>query len=253
MLPAPSPPATSVRRRKNSSRTRQHILDASMHLFSKRGFRRTTIREIAREAGITDGAIYYHFSTKDDLLHNLVNIELASQIAAHDMPSLATLDQVVRSITETAVNVIDLNRDLLRIILSEALAGDPAAICRYRQLVDGWESSIAERLRPFEGCGTLEFGTSNQLSRQVLYTIIIAVQDFLLLRRRVSRSSPAERREDLRAFLRSASSRLIPPVGRSDTPSTHWPDSARDQHLQRRQTEIESQQLANNERRITNR
>lgn len=185
-----------------------------MHLFSRRGFPRTTIREIAREAGITDGAIYYHFRTKDDLLHNLVNIELAPQIAAHDMPSRATLDQVVRSVTETAVNVIDLNRDLLRIIFSEALAGDPAAICRYHQLVDGWESSIAERLRPFEGCGTLEFGTSNHLGRQIVYMIVMAVEDYLLLRRRRSSSSPAERREDLRAFLRSASARLAPLQGK---------------------------------------
>jgi AcrR family transcriptional regulator len=185
-----------------------------MHLFSRRGYPKTTVREIAREAGITDAAIYYHFRTKEDVLHALVNIELASQIGDDDMRQLASLHQVIRSITESAVHVIDLNRDLLRLILREALAGDPAAICRYHQLVDGWESQIAARLRPFEGRGTLECGTSNHLGRQMVYTIVMAVQDYLLLRRRRSRSSPAERRDDLRAFLRSASARLVSPVGR---------------------------------------
>jgi AcrR family transcriptional regulator len=212
-----------MRRREKSSQTRQHILDASMHLFSRLGYPNTTVREIAREAGITDAAIYYHFRTKEDVLHALVNIELVSEIGADDMRQLASLHQVIRSITESAVCVVDLNRDLLRIILREALAGDPAAICRYHQLVDGWESRIAARLRPFEGRGTLECGTSNHLGRQIVYTIVMAVEDYLLLRRRKSRSSPAERREDLRAFLRSASARLVPPVGRRSVPSTHRP------------------------------
>ena len=74
-----------MRRRQRSSQTRQHILDASMHLFSRLGFPDTTVREIAREAGITDAAIYYHFRTKEDVLHALVNIDLASQIGDDDV------------------------------------------------------------------------------------------------------------------------------------------------------------------------
>jgi AcrR family transcriptional regulator len=210
MLSAPFTPATAIRRSEKSSQTRQHILDASMHLFSRHGYPKTTVREIAREAGITDAAIYYHFRTKEDVLHALVNIELVSQTGDDELRQLASLHQVVRSITESAVDVVDLNRDLLRIILREALAGDPAAICRYHQLVDGWESRIAAHLRPFEGRGTLECGTSNHLGRQIVYTIVMAVEDYLLFRRRGTSSSPAERREDLRAFLRSASARLVP-------------------------------------------
>src|SRR5512132_1210412 len=53
--------------------TRKQILDASLRLFSERGFARTTVRDIAREAGITDAAIYYHFESKRDLLEALVD------------------------------------------------------------------------------------------------------------------------------------------------------------------------------------
>ena len=49
-----------------------------MHLFSREGFPRTTVRDIARQAGITDAAIYYHFATKEDLLHELLNTRLQS-------------------------------------------------------------------------------------------------------------------------------------------------------------------------------
>ncbi len=59
---------STVRRTRRGPRTRKQILDASLRLFSERGFARTTVRDIARAAGITDAAIFYHFQSKRDLL-----------------------------------------------------------------------------------------------------------------------------------------------------------------------------------------
>jgi len=59
---------STLRRTRSGPQTRKQILDASLRLFSKRGFARTTVRDIARAAGITDAAIYYHFRSKRDLL-----------------------------------------------------------------------------------------------------------------------------------------------------------------------------------------
>jgi TetR/AcrR family transcriptional regulator, cholesterol catabolism regulator len=47
---------------------RQTLLDAAAALFRARGFHAVTMREIAREAGMLAGSMYYHFSSKDDLL-----------------------------------------------------------------------------------------------------------------------------------------------------------------------------------------
>jgi AcrR family transcriptional regulator len=60
------------KRTRRGPHTRQQILDASLRLFSERGFARTTVRDIARQAGITDAAIYYHFESKRELLDALV-------------------------------------------------------------------------------------------------------------------------------------------------------------------------------------
>ena len=51
--------------------TRKLILDASLRLFSQKGFARTSVRDIAQAAGITDAAIYYHFASKRDLFEAL--------------------------------------------------------------------------------------------------------------------------------------------------------------------------------------
>lgn len=47
---------------------RAQILDAAITVFSEKGFHRSTIKEIARVAGIADGTIYTYFASKDEVL-----------------------------------------------------------------------------------------------------------------------------------------------------------------------------------------
>jgi TetR/AcrR family acrAB operon transcriptional repressor len=49
-------------------KTRETILDAAVRIFALRGVSRTTLANIAKEAGVTRGAIYWHFTNKEDLL-----------------------------------------------------------------------------------------------------------------------------------------------------------------------------------------
>ena len=53
-------------------RRRTQILDAAARVFAERGYHRTTVRDIAREAGIADGTIYLYFSSKQELLLGLI-------------------------------------------------------------------------------------------------------------------------------------------------------------------------------------
>jgi len=61
-----------VRRTKDEAqKTRATILEAAMQILLLRGIARTHLADIAREAGLTRGAIYWHFANKDDLLNTL--------------------------------------------------------------------------------------------------------------------------------------------------------------------------------------
>jgi AcrR family transcriptional regulator len=53
---------------KKSEETRTRILEAALALFRKRGFEKTTMREIAQESGVALGAAYYYFDSKDALV-----------------------------------------------------------------------------------------------------------------------------------------------------------------------------------------
>lgn len=55
------------RTREDAQVTREAILDAAQRVFLARGVSRTSLEQIAREAGVTRGAIYWHFKDKSDL------------------------------------------------------------------------------------------------------------------------------------------------------------------------------------------
>jgi len=55
------------RTKRESERTRRGILAAARKVFARQGVTRTTLQEIAAAAGVTRGAIYWHFTDKNEL------------------------------------------------------------------------------------------------------------------------------------------------------------------------------------------
>ena len=58
---------------KNKLSTRERILESSLALFSEKGYRAATMRDIAAAVGIRQGAIYNHFKNKEAILETLLN------------------------------------------------------------------------------------------------------------------------------------------------------------------------------------
>lgn len=57
-----------------SEDTRQKILDEAARLFRRLGYRSTTLRAIAREAGMEAGSLYYYFRSKDEILSEVFDL-----------------------------------------------------------------------------------------------------------------------------------------------------------------------------------
>ncbi len=56
---------------RDGSKTKETISRAALRLFVEKGIAETTIRDIAREAGVAEGAMYRHFESKDALAWEL--------------------------------------------------------------------------------------------------------------------------------------------------------------------------------------
>jgi AcrR family transcriptional regulator len=86
---------------------RAHMVELAGELFAEKGYRATTVREIADAAGILSGSLYHHFDSKesigDEILSTFINQVLADYrdaVAAAPDPR-AAIEQIVRSTSRT--------------------------------------------------------------------------------------------------------------------------------------------------------
>ncbi len=72
------------RTKKEAAETRQKILDTALDVFSRKGYSRTTFVDIADQIGLSKGAVYWHFSSKSDLLTALIEETLTHKMSRID-------------------------------------------------------------------------------------------------------------------------------------------------------------------------
>ena len=68
----PRPPAAH-----GPGRTRDRILDAAREEFSERGYEKTSVRGIAKAAGVDSALVHHYFGTKDQVFEAAVEVAFA--------------------------------------------------------------------------------------------------------------------------------------------------------------------------------
>lgn len=100
---------------------RDDILQASLHLFAERGFHGTSIRDIAREADLTEGLIYHYFSSKRDLFRAIIE-EYSFLPLLRTLPDLAQqldLRGLLIVLARGFFDVLKQNTEVTRVLLQE--------------------------------------------------------------------------------------------------------------------------------------
>ncbi len=85
------------------------IIEAAIKLFAKKGFSATSIQEIASESGISKGAFYLHFKSKESLLLAILNYyfeEIKKNVLAIEQEELSARDKFSRQLTVLYENLL---------------------------------------------------------------------------------------------------------------------------------------------------
>jgi TetR/AcrR family acrAB operon transcriptional repressor len=61
------------RTKEKAANTKRDLLDTALTIFSQKGYESTRLEDIAKEAGVTRGAIYHHFGNKAELYVALID------------------------------------------------------------------------------------------------------------------------------------------------------------------------------------
>jgi AcrR family transcriptional regulator len=106
----------------NAPSRRQELLRIAGRLFAERGFKNTTVRDIADAAGILSGSLYHHFDSKETMVDELLRTFQTGLFATYDeilargLDGRATVDAVVRASFEA----IDEHHDEVAIVQNDA-------------------------------------------------------------------------------------------------------------------------------------
>lgn len=110
------------RTKEDAERTRKQIMTAALKLFSRQGYTNTTLEDIARSAGVTRGAVYWHFENKAALYKALIdeaNIR-GDDVIARAMESGGTAKEICKKIMVAQWTLLEEDedyRDTVRLVL----------------------------------------------------------------------------------------------------------------------------------------
>jgi TetR/AcrR family acrAB operon transcriptional repressor len=94
--------------------TRKQLLKKALTVFSKKGYAATTLEDIAREAEVTRGAIYWHFGSKAELYNTLIReySDRGNAIVQQAASEGGTLVEILRRVFVRQLQAIEDDRDL---------------------------------------------------------------------------------------------------------------------------------------------
>ena len=101
---------------------REQLLAIAAELFAERGFKNTTVRDIADAAGILSGSLYHHFDSKESMVDEILSSFQAELFARYDEIVASDLDarQKVEAVVEASFEAIDQHHAEVAIFQNEA-------------------------------------------------------------------------------------------------------------------------------------
>jgi AcrR family transcriptional regulator len=153
-------PATAPR-----TDTRSRVQKVALELFAEQGYEKTSLREIAERLGVTKAALYYHFKSKEDIVHSLTDdhnaridelIEWAKEQPPGEQTRHEILDRYVRIVFDGAevFRFMEQNRAAMQTLehnKSDRFARFRGRLDALVELLAGPDAPLRERVRATAG------------------------------------------------------------------------------------------------------
>lgn len=159
----------------------QQIIDAAIRVLARQGYAKTSLLEIAKEAGMSKGALHYHYPTKEALIHavletacNVVQARMVQAWSTPDNPfealrkSLEELWATRAQRTDEALVVADL---LALSLYDEAL----------RPKLAEFYDLGARQIRDYLDENLMSLGLRPRISLDILPRVVIGLLDGLVM------------------------------------------------------------------------
>lgn len=175
---------------------KEKILDVCERLFLQRGVSETGVADIAKEAKISKGTLYYHFNSKDDLVDAVADRYFEkTKIALNQFMTNLVGGVPIETVLFTCVNVLTMKKTTEKmhyILLAYGVIKYPPLKEKFVQRYHEWQNMIYDAL---EGNKPNSF---NELYSQLLLAII----DGLAIKNMIGMKTIEDKKSKLLEFVK---------------------------------------------------
>jgi len=163
-----------IQKRQNTLLRRKQIIDALRKLIIEYGSENVTVRRIAKEIGVSQGAIYRHFKSKREILSFLVDyIEetLLGDVEKSD-PRSSTL-QFLENILRNHISAIEQRKGISFLVVAEIVSlGDKRLNRKIFEVLKNYMSHVKEIMAQGVKSGEIKPGTDPEMAATIFFSII---------------------------------------------------------------------------------
>lgn len=148
------------RRLRDPERTRKRLLQAGFEEVYRSGFQSASIDTILAATNVTKGALYYHFESKEDLGHAIIEEIVAKLTQVKWLAPLRRgqnpIDTLIDIVQATSVRPADVNGGCPLVNLAQEMSAlDERFRKRLERIFKEWQAGIAAALRSGQSQGTV--------------------------------------------------------------------------------------------------
>ncbi len=156
------------------------IVDAALHVFAEKGFAAAKLDDIARRAGVSKGALYLYFETKEDIFRAVVDQAIApnmqvvrAMVAAHPGP-LSDLLRLVAERVGTLMETLPVG-GVVKMVIAEAGNFPELARVWHDDLVAHILGAMTDAIAAAQGRGEVRPGDPRIYALELIAPMLVAV------------------------------------------------------------------------------
>jgi len=152
--------------------SRKQLMAAAIDCFARLGYQGTSIDRIARDAGVTKGAVYYHFRDKEELLFEAVKDRIGGfeqQVLEEVSPAQDALDNLRHVVDACFFHAtVSNHRRFIITLMIEALDTNPRLSVEFRNILRRMRVFLADVVRDGQRRGALRAAVSPEAAAAVI-------------------------------------------------------------------------------------
>lgn len=149
---------------------RQEILDRAAELFSRTGYRATSLIHLANAIGIAKATLFHHFAAKEEILYELYRQAMSKaleRMRAVDSAAADPADTVRLMVQEHALVILQ-NRELFTIFFDEEAGLEPAHLATIKAQQREYVEMVAAQVDRLGHAGRLRRGAHPKVVAQAI-------------------------------------------------------------------------------------